>query len=170
MTDLTETVQQPPAPPEPASLVPEPRARRQRWSAFEGEIARTIILPKLRSVWATHSPDTIEGFFALYRDAFEPDCTLSAFTEYLRILNIRTRRITVFEGLGEVPAVAAQGRPSGRPFAPTPVPAPQSGAAQDDDSFDNETPRETSDADVGTDIIEGDAARDMLRSLGFQDA
>lgn len=167
MTDLTETVQ---TPPEPASPnLPEPKARKQRWSAFEGEIARTIILPKLRDVWAREEPSTIESFFESYRDTHEPDCTLSSFTEYLRILNIRTRRITVFEGF----EAYAPARPVGRAVAPPP-PAMIPNAAMvppsddgDDGSFDNETP--TSNSPDITDIIEGDAARDMLRSLGFQD-
>lgn len=172
MNDPLETVSptSPPRPPSPESMAPEPRQRRQRWAAFEDEIARTIILPKLQGIWATHSPDTVEGFFGLYRDQYEPDCTLSSFTEYLRILNIRTRRITVFEGFevpqpkAPAPAPAGPREPLVRSIRLNPTPAP---APEPFDGFDNEEGELDPDMGQESPLLEGEQARAILAALNL---
>lgn len=163
--DLVDTVA--PAPP----LVPQPavKARRARWAAFEAEILKTVVLPKLRAVHAASKPTSIADFLAAFRAAHEPDISLADFQSYLDGLSITVRRITVFEGLEPSPLdlplqVTNFAGPPRFLDDPRPVhirkPRPD-----DDEGFDNEDPREFAPHDIDPFMPpeQGDA---LLNALG----
>jgi len=168
--DLVDTVAPPAsAPPQPQS--PTPKARRARWSSFEGEILRTIVLPKLRSTYVSARPTSVQEFLDAYRAAHEPDVSLVDFQAYLEGLGVKTVRITVFEGL--MPP-----EPAPQPLQARSIPfeafefertprAPQPGRADDDDgSFDNENPDEFIPPENLDPFMSPEVGDSLLRSLG----